>query len=69
MRATLFLLVCVATASGCDGLLGINQHVLAEAGAHGEGGLESDGESEVTVSPGPDGGGRVDADSSAAGDQ
>ena len=69
MRATLFLLACVAVASGCDGLLGISQHVLAEGGPHGDAGEESDGESGVTVNPGPDGGSRADADAGAASEQ
>jgi hypothetical protein len=61
MRTTLLLLACVATAAGCDGLLGISQHTLADAGQQGDGGEGNDAESGVTVSPGADGGAHTDA--------
>ena len=69
MRATLLVLACIAAAAGCDGVLGINPHVLAEAGPHGDASEESDGESGVMVNPSPDGGAHADADASAAGEQ
>ena len=69
MRATLLLLACVATATGCDGVLGINPHVLAEAGPRGDASEESDGESGVSVNPSSDAGAHADADASTASDQ
>jgi hypothetical protein len=65
MRAILLLLASVAIATGCDGLLGISQHTLPEAGPHGDAG-EGDGESGVTVNPGPEGGAHVDASDAVA---
>lgn len=68
MRAALLLLLAsVAIATGCDGLLGINQHTLPEAGPHGDAGEGTDGESGVSVNPVPEGGAHADA--SDAGEQ
>jgi hypothetical protein len=60
MRATLLLFASVVIATGCDGILDINTHTLAEAGAH-DAGEGTDGESGVTVNQGSDGGPRADA--------
>lgn len=55
-RLALLLLGCIVALTGCDGLLGINEHVLADAGegGPGDGGVGRDADADSGVPAVPD---------------